>query len=120
MSKQADYLIALKKNQGSLYEQVSEWLDKHKEGLDNFEQWDKGHGRIEHRKVWVCDELTLLEATHTWSALRSVALVETWRDDGNKQTIHKRYYISSLAPDAEKIYRPSEDIGALKTAYIGS
>ena len=102
ISKQADYLIALKKNQGSLYEQVSEWLNKHKAGLPSFEQWDKEHGRIEHRKVWVCNHLNLLEATHSWQGLRSIALIETRRDDGNKQTVQQRYYISSLVTDAEK------------------
>lgn len=105
ISKQADYLIALKKNQGGLYEQVSEWLDRHKEGLPSFEQWDKGHGRVEHRKVWVCDQLDLLEATHSWKGLRSIALIETMRYDGSKQTLQPRYYISSLMADAEKCLR---------------
>lgn len=47
----ADYIIGLKKNQGELYEQVSEWLLKQKPALPFHQEWDRDHGRGESRRV---------------------------------------------------------------------
>lgn len=49
--QQADYLIALKKNQGGLYEQVEDWFCKYKHAFAQHQTLEKGHGRIERRKV---------------------------------------------------------------------
>ncbi|MFP4341328.1 MAG: ISAs1 family transposase [Cyclobacteriaceae bacterium] len=49
----------------------------------------------------------MLEATYDWAGLRSIALIVTLRDDSSKQTLHQRYYTSSLAADAEKFLQAS-------------
>lgn len=96
VDRQADYLIGLKKNQGQLYEQVSEWLLKQKPALPYYQQRDKDHGRGEIRKVYVCQQLDLLEATQHWEKLQSVVMVETSRIVKGQQQTSTRFYISSL------------------------
>jgi predicted transposase YbfD/YdcC len=104
IERQADYIIGLKQNQGQLYEQVSEWLQKQKPALPCYEQWDKDHGRGECRKVYVCQQLDLLEATYEWEKLQSVVLVETVRIVKDQPQTSRRYYISSLKDKAPQAY----------------
>jgi predicted transposase YbfD/YdcC len=104
IARQADYIIGLKQNQGQLYEQVSQWLEKQKPALPCYEQWDKDHGRGERRKVYVCQQLDLLEATQEWEKLQSVVMVETVRIGKDQPQTSTRYYISSLKDKAPQAY----------------
>jgi hypothetical protein len=56
--KGGGYLLSLKKNQKNLYEQVSEYMLKGKEGLLKDEWIDFGIGRIESRCAYMCDSLS--------------------------------------------------------------
>lgn len=107
--KEADYVLALKGNQGTLHEDIrflfegfekTKWKDF--VGTRN-ESFDKGHGRIETRKVWATEELGSLVAEHKWPGLRSVAMVESIRESKGKKSYEKRFYISSLRADAENL-----------------
>ena len=104
IGQRADYIIGLKQNQGQLYEQVSQWLQKQKPALPCYEQWDKDHGRVERRKVYVCQQLDLLEATHEWEKLQSVVLVETLRMVKDQSQTSTHYYISSRNAKAPQVY----------------
>ncbi len=69
---------------------------------------ERGHGRVEVRRCWVCDELgewlpELLESYGEWEGLESIAAVECERTVGGQTTIFRRYFITSLGPDAEVI-----------------
>lgn len=43
-------MIALKKNQGVLYEQVHAWIISRKAQLPQYEEFNKEHGRMEELK----------------------------------------------------------------------
>lgn len=100
----ADYILAVKGNQGSLEEGV---LDTVKLGkpLEVWEDTDFGHGRIETRKCSVYTDFSHIEAPGKWEGLKCIAKVEATRHI--KSTGHEesetRLYISSLPPDAEKL-----------------
>jgi len=53
-SKGADYILALKGNQGSLHEAVIDYFQApgKLQGCSFYERHDKGHGRIEHRQCY--------------------------------------------------------------------
>jgi predicted transposase YbfD/YdcC len=104
ISQEADYIIGLKKNQGALYEQVSQWLLKQKPMLPCYQEINKDHGRGEVRKVYVCQNLSLLEATEQWAGLRSVVMVESIRLVSGKEETSTRFYISSLLNKEPKVY----------------
>lgn len=104
MGKEADYLIALKSNQKGLYEQVHDHMQAWKGQLPCYRELNKEHGRAEERKVYVSQQLELLEETQQWAGLRSLALVETRRIENGKQTIGSKLYISSLQEQDPKKY----------------
>lgn len=104
IGSEADYLLALKKNQGSLYEQVDDYFRKHKAHMPYFEQRDKGHGRAELRRVYVSHELVFLDEVGQWPSCKSMVMVESIRVDKKGQRSSIRYYISSLAEKEAKIY----------------
>lgn len=105
-----DYLLAVKDNQGSLHRRIRVEMDdmirSRFRGVwhDIDEQVDLGHGRLEVRTVWATDELDWLQQAGQWAKLRTVIAVESKREVmGQAPTTERRYYISSLAPDAAKL-----------------
>jgi len=104
IDSQADYLLALKQNQDSLYEQVDDYFTKHKAQIPAFEQRDKAHGRAELRRVYVSQELAFLDALEPWPSCKSIVLVESIRIDKKDQKSSIRYYISSLTEKKAQTY----------------
>jgi predicted transposase YbfD/YdcC len=107
--KKADYVLALKGNHGTLHDDIRLFLSSEKAKsnskkiVDHYEEFDKGHGRIEHRSCYVSDNLDWLEQRGDWIDLRTIALIETRITVGEKTTTEQRYFISSLKPNAKQI-----------------
>jgi len=109
VEKRADYVISLKGNQGTLHQQVKDYLDwAERIGFkeirsDYCETLEKDHGRIETRRCWVTEEIGWLEQKAKWKNLKSVVLVEAIREViGKEKTVERRYFISSLEANAEQ------------------
>lgn len=105
----ADYLLAVKKNQGQLYEEVQDLFHGAQElGFDGVpydyaETVNKGHGRVERRQCWVVADpqaLAYVEDGARWPGLQAVAKVTAHRCIGDRTTQESRYYITSLAQGA--------------------
>ena len=117
---EADYVLRLKDNQEGLRADVQRLFERR---LDrDFEPGhtdvDGGHGRVGTRRCWAIDVAGKgLVDEERWPGLRSVALVETERFVGEPQVeagpvngeteTERRYLISSLEPDAEKLLEAS-------------
>jgi len=100
----ADYLLALKGNQGLLHAQVAEYLDGLvAEGWEPRVTEERARGRHEVRRVWAEDDLEWLAGREEWKGLRAVAAVELERTGKDRTTVERRYFITSLTADAEKI-----------------
>lgn len=114
MQAGADYLLALKGNQGTLHEDVKSFFEdaasleyaEEKGGtVDTFEHHDKGHGRIGKRVCTVTDWLDWLPAKtrRDWLGLRCIVRVESRSElCGGKVREETRYFLSSLPPDARQ------------------
>jgi len=106
--KQADYLIALKANQGALYEQVRDLMEARKDGLPRCHTLDKGHGRGEERQVYVAQDIRWIDEAENWPGLKSLVMVERERHlPTGKVQKQVQYYISSLtgaSPDEFAAY----------------
>ena len=100
--KGADYVIALKKNQKELYEQVTSEMDRQKSSLNPFISRDLGHGRAEERKVYILENLEFVDERHMWKDLSSVALVERKVIREGKEQQGQYLYISSLQGCGER------------------
>ena len=105
----ADYVLALKSNHPTLYEDVRTFFDEAEatqfQGIayDYVEQTDGGHGRIEVRRCWAVGDVAWLRHQDRWAGLRSIAQVEARRLVGESESVERRYYITSLAPEAERL-----------------
>jgi predicted transposase YbfD/YdcC len=108
VNKKGDYVLALKQNHKSLYEDVELFLNDTDRDIiyDEYEHTDAGHGRIEVRNCKIVKDIKWLKERYPeWENLNSVAKVNTIRID--KKTLKKqrqtRYYISSLTVNAKMI-----------------
>jgi predicted transposase YbfD/YdcC len=102
----ADYVLALKGNQGTVHEEFKEFLDDLADhGLGEnarfFQEVGKDHGRIETRKYWQSNDIEWFADLAQWKGLRSVGMVEATRETSEKTTVERRYYLSSLQLDAQ-------------------
>ena len=104
--KQADYVLAVKDNQKNLHEEVKDFfltaIDHEFKNVDYdyFEETTKGHGRIEQRRYWISDNLEGINKAKEWSNLQTIGMVESKRTIGDKTSIEKRFFISSMEPKA--------------------
>lgn len=115
----ADYVLALKGNQGQCYEEIKGYLDdavarhhekaaarKNRVPLAYTETVAKDHGRLETRRYWQSAELDWFAGRDEWEGLRSVGMVESVRQVGEAvPTVERRYYLSSLGVDVAKFAR---------------
>lgn len=108
----ADYVLALKENQGHLYEDVVATFDEAEQR--QFEHvphtyaksTHKGHGRIEIRECWVIERFDYLEALRDWAkwaGLHSLIMIRAERRIGDQVSVERRYHISSLAGQAQHL-----------------
>lgn len=106
-----DYVISLKGNQGHLHNDVKLFLETAQEkgfsGLthDYYETVEKGHGRVESRRYWITDNINWLSDKTDWTKLTSIGLVESEIYQKGKTTAERRYFISSIKPDAKRFSR---------------
>jgi len=112
VNRDADYVLALKENQGHLHETFQDLFQYPDEmaaiECDHHKTVGKGHGRIEVRECWATSDPDYLsyinEQLSEWPGLSSLAMVKSQRTViGEETTIKYRYFISSLASDAQLI-----------------
>jgi predicted transposase YbfD/YdcC len=101
----ADYVLALKGNQGTLHQEVAAtFTDARAEDFRDLPYGytrtvDGSHGRIEIRQYWTIADAELLAYLNTqerWPGLRSIGMVERERRTEAKTTDETWYYLSSL------------------------
>jgi predicted transposase YbfD/YdcC len=110
VEKEADYVLAVKGNQVSLYEDLVQYFDWALE--DRFKQTsytteqtvDGSHGRVEVRHYYATDDIEWLRRKAEWKGLQTIAMVESERTVlGEETSLERRYYISSLSADAKQL-----------------
>jgi predicted transposase YbfD/YdcC len=105
----AQYVLALKGNQGTAHEEIQSYLDAAIASADpalaRCEHVEKGHGRIETRRYWQSTQIDWFADRRKWEGLRSVGVVESVRDINGQTSLERRYYLSSLPQDVEKFAR---------------
>ena len=112
LERGADYLLAVKGNQGRLYDDVRDLFEGAEEagydGVPHDFTLNKGHGRIERRECRTTSDPACLEYLSTagdWLGLRSVGMVRSERREGDRVSVESRYYISSLESDAQRFLK---------------
>jgi predicted transposase YbfD/YdcC len=104
IAQKADYVLAVKGNQGLLAEQVRDsFLLLASDAVA--EDVDCGHGRVEQRRCSVIADLSLIEKSSEWASLQGLVRIESERYHkvSGKTEREIRYYITSLRPDAARL-----------------
>ena len=102
VDKKADYVLALKGNQGSLREDVELFVAEQQANgfadttISRDSTVDGDHGRIETRTTTVIHDVEWLQKRHNWPGLKSIVVVESRREIGGKVEQETRFYITSL------------------------
>ena len=92
IDKKADYIIALKGNQGTLHEDVKVFAAEQKANgfkdatISRHETVDGDHGRIETRTYTAIHDVAWLQERHDWPGLKGVVMVESQREIDGKIT----------------------------------
>ena len=82
VGQEANYVLALKGNQGTLHEDIELFFQEQKKydftdaKADTHETIEKDHGRLELRRVTVCAGIEWLQTLHQWPGLKSIIMVE--------------------------------------------
>jgi len=106
--KQADYLLALKGNQGTLYDDIklyfsdSELLNKCEYTIST----EKARNCLEKREYWQTDDIGWLSQRKKWIGLKSVIMTKnTIITKSGETKTEVRYFISSLPIDIREAAR---------------
>jgi len=109
VDKGADYIFGLKGNQPTLHQEVLAAFDASTcERLQRDENTfteaaDKGHGRLETRRVWVMREVEWLTRSEQWPSLKSLVMVESERTIRGRTSRERRAYICSVEASAARL-----------------
>jgi predicted transposase YbfD/YdcC len=104
IAKKADYVLAVKDNQGLLAEQVRDsFLLLNADAVA--EEVDCGHGRVEQRRCSVIADLSMIDNASEWASLQGLVRIQSERYHKVTGKIEReiRYYITSLKPDAARL-----------------
>jgi predicted transposase YbfD/YdcC len=108
LDQKADYVLALKGNQGTLREDVEVFAAEQKANgfkdtkVSRHETVDDDHGRIETRTYTAIHDVAWLRERHDWPGLRGVVMVESTREipgsspETDRIERETRFYITSL------------------------
>ena len=102
VAKKADYVLALKGNQGTLREDIELFATEQKAKgfrdttVSRHETVDGDHGRIETRTYTAFHDVAWLQERHEWPGLQGFIMVESTREIGDRIERETRFYITSL------------------------
>ena len=107
IDKEADYVLALKKNNKILFLEVESFF-KHFEDTSLIKDYAqtielKTHGRTEIRSCSIISDLQFFPDAQDWKNLKSIVCIEAQRTTAKKSSIQRRYYLSSLEPNAKQL-----------------
>lgn len=113
IEKEADYVLALKQNHPTLYQQVADlFLAADEEGnpkVRHVRRCETSHGREETRDYYIMPAPADLYQRDQWKGLQSIGMaVRQWVDrKTGKRTGDVRYYLSSLMPKVKRFAETS-------------
>ena len=105
---EADYVLALKGNQGTLHQAVINYIDEQSENdftnvtARQHVTEETGHGRKEVRSYIQMPVPQGLPGLELWTGLKSIGMVVSECLRNGKETVEIRYYISSLGVSVKR------------------
>lgn len=109
--QEADYVIGLKGNQPQLQDDVRVFFDDARQTQfrdiphEYSKTVEKGHGRLEIRRYWLCPAATSIPQDHAWRDLNGIGMVEAERHVRDQVTTERRYYMCSFDTNVHEFAR---------------
>lgn len=106
IEQEGDYALALKDNQGNLFDEVkATFVLAEKDGFvgpfwESQRQVEKGHGRLEIREYWTLSDpaiLKYLDPEGKWQGLQGIGIVRAERRMEQQVTKETRYFLLSFS-----------------------
>jgi len=106
----AAYVLAVKDNQPTLAASIRDFFVQFQAQPERTphtvaETVEKDHGRLETRRCYAFDQLDCLARPEQWPDLKSFAVIESERCINGKTSLERRFYISCLPADAQRLAR---------------
>ncbi|HZA28470.1 MAG TPA: ISAs1 family transposase [Gammaproteobacteria bacterium] len=105
----ADYVLTVKKNQRELHQAIEDYFETAQQAgyravqLEQLEEVDSCHGRVEVRRYALVSDLSTLPTPEQWRDLQGIARVECERHVGEHLSSEVRYYITSFGQKIERL-----------------
>ena len=101
IEQKGDYMMALKGNQGCLYEDVQLYFDSIQEGMSCARSVEKNRGRVEIRMCTMASA-EWVENKESWIELKNLFKIDSEIYYEGKTTKETRYYMTSLETGASE------------------
>ncbi len=102
--KKADYVLSLKENQPTLYQDAELYFRNVPKDIPTYETFEKDHGRMERRTYYLLTEHIWDYAWDKWTNLNGIGMIKSqvWEKDGLHEDT--RYFVTSLTDVSEFSY----------------
>jgi predicted transposase YbfD/YdcC len=94
--KEADYVIGLKGNQGTLKNDLALYFNDFAKETERVSTLEKSHGRIEKREYFLETDIEWLWQKPDWSNLNAIGMVRSTVEEKGVVRTDSRYFITSL------------------------
>jgi len=122
-----DYLLAVKENQGQLYEDLERLFGIEEQegfitpGYSYTRKVDDAHGRLEIRECWATSSeecLNYLRGRENWKALKTLARIRSERRMGYNVEVKTRYFISSVQMNAKSPLKAKRSHWGIENRFL--
>lgn len=112
--KKGDYILKVKENQKDLRDDIKVYFDLGLKRDSNQiaiaeTNWEKDHGRYEKRVYYLSYEVDCIHDKKKWKSVKAIGRVDVHREENNKKTVTKHYYILSNPFDFDTFMKTTRD-----------
>ncbi len=100
--KKADYVVALKENHETLYNEVKDYFAEEEkteiknETIESYRTIEKGHGRIEERVYYYSTDIKWMDARRDWEKMNGIGMVIRRVEAKRNKTEERAFYFGSV------------------------
>ena len=96
-----EYVLALKANQGTMYQEVSEYFHDEKllKGLEYYSEIEKSHSKFVKREYYISNNISWITNYKDWKNMKSIGYEKKTIEfiNNDKKIIEERFFIISFA-----------------------
>lgn len=103
IEKKAHFVLKVKDNQKDLKDDIKTFFNLEKEVsiVSKSTDFEKDHGRIEHRDYFISYDTSCIFDKQKWKHVKAIGMVRVYKDINNSITINEYYYIMDTKIDID-------------------